>query len=138
MPTPTPRLVVLGFAGLGVTAALAGCAAGGGGQGGAVDTSAEYADGTYEAEGDYVSPAGPSHVTVELTLADDVVTEVTVSPLATDPTSRGFQQQFADGISAEIVGKDIDTLSVSRVGGSSLTSGGFHDALEQIKAEALS
>lgn len=61
-----------------------------------------------------------------------------MSPLATDPTSRGFQQQFADGISAEIVGRDIDTLSVSRVGGSSLTSGGFHDALEQIKAEALS
>lgn len=59
MPTPTPRLVVLGFAGLGVTAALAGCAAGGGGQGGAVDTSAEYADGTYEAEGDYVSPRAP-------------------------------------------------------------------------------
>jgi uncharacterized protein with FMN-binding domain len=135
MPTTTKRLLALGFAGLGATAALAGCAPAGGS--GGVDTSAEYADGTYEAEGDYVSPAGPSRVTVELTLADDVVTEVTVTPLATDPTSNGFQTQFADGISAAIVGQDIDTLTVSRIGGSSLTSGGFHDALEQIKAEAL-
>ena len=134
MPTTTKRLLALGFAGLGVTAALAGCASG---DGSAVDTSAEYADGTYTAEGDYTSPAGPSHVTVELTIADDVVTDVTVTPLATDPTSKGFQTQFADGIADTIVGQDIDTLNVSRVGGSSLTSGGFNDALAQIKAEAV-
>jgi uncharacterized protein with FMN-binding domain len=147
MPTTTQRLLALGFAGLGATAALAGCAAGPGTDtcdGGSssvdlgADTSAEYADGSYEAEGDYVSPAGPSHVTVELTLEGDIVTAVTVTPLATDPTSKGFQTQFADGISAAIVGADIDTLTVSRVGGSSLTSGGFNDALEQIKAEAVS
>jgi uncharacterized protein with FMN-binding domain len=153
MPTITKRLLALGFAGLGVTAALAGCAAdpgtdgGDGGNGGdeetsnvdtGADTSVAYADGTYTAEGDYISPAGPSHVTVELTLEGDLVTAVTVTPLATDPTSKGFQTQFADGISAAIVGQDIDTLNVSRVGGSSLTSGGFHDALEQIKAEAVS
>jgi len=137
MPTTTQRLLALGFAGLGVTAVLAGCAAPGG-AGGGVDTSAEYTDGTYEADGDYVSPAGPSRVTVELTVADDVVTDVTVTPLATDPTSKGFQTQFADGISAAIVGQDIDTLNVSRIGGSSLTSGGFNDALEQIKSEAVS
>lgn len=143
----THRLLALGFAGLGVTVALAGCSspsggAGGAGSGGAqidpdADTSAEYADGTYEAQGDYVSPAGPSHVTVELTLEGDLVTAVTVTPLATDPTSKGFQTQFADGVAAAVVGQDIDALRVSRVGGSSLTSGGFHDALEKIKAEAL-
>jgi hypothetical protein len=147
MPTTASRLTALGFAGLGVTAALAACAAPGasGGTGGTgsaqvdpgADTSAEYADGGYEAQGDYVSPAGPSHVIVELTLQDDVVTAVTVTPLATDPTSLGFQTQFADGVAAAVVGQDIDALRVSRVGGSSLTSGGFHDALEKIKAEAL-
>jgi uncharacterized protein with FMN-binding domain len=141
--TTAPRLIALGFAGLGVTAALAGCSApttDGGDDAGApvdVDTSAEYADGTYTAEGDYVSPAGPSKVTVEITLADDVVTGVTVTPLSTDSTAKGFQTQFADGIAAVVEGEDIDTLSVSRVGGSSLTSGGFHDAIEKIKAEAL-
>ncbi|WP_447589312.1 hypothetical protein [Microbacterium lacticum] len=40
------------------------------------------------------------------------------------------------GIAGEVVGKDIDDVSVSRVAGSSLTSGGFNDALETIKADA--
>jgi uncharacterized protein with FMN-binding domain len=144
--TTTPRLLALGFAGLGITTALAGCstppAADGGTDPGTTpdtgtDTAAEYADGTYSAEGDYISPAGPSKVTVEITLADDVVTAVSVTPLSTDPTAKGFQTQFAEGIAAIVEGQDIDTLSVSRVGGSSLTSGGFADAIEKIKAEAL-
>jgi uncharacterized protein with FMN-binding domain len=149
--TTTPRLLAVGFAGLGLTAALAGCTAApssdggtdtpaGGSQDGvdsSADTSAEYADGTYTATGDYISPAGPSQVTVEITLAGDAVTAVTVTPLSSDPTAKGFQTKFANGIADVVVGQDIDTLNVSRVGGSSLTSGGFNDALEQIKAEAL-
>jgi hypothetical protein len=141
--TPAPRLVAVGFAGLGLTAALAGCATtASGAQGDAgvnpdADTSAEYADGTYTAQGDYVSPAGPSKITVEITLTDDLVTDVVVTPLATEGNSVQFQGQFADGIAAVVTGKDIDTLAVSRVGGSSLTSGGFADAVEKIKAEAL-
>lgn len=143
----TPRLLAVGFAGLGLTAALAGCStapADGGTGGGAAtgiddsaDTSAQYADGTYTETGAYVSPAGPSEVTVEITLAGDSVTAVTVTPLQTDPTAKGFQTKFADGIADVIVGHDIDTLAVSRVGGSSLTSGGFNDALAKIKADAL-
>jgi uncharacterized protein with FMN-binding domain len=145
MPTTTTTRI-LAFAGLGLTAALAGCAAPGTGTDpGAgtdpgtteVDTTAEYTDGTYTAEGDYVSPAGPSKVSVEVTLAGDVVTAVTVTPESTDPTAQGFQNQFASGIAAIVEGQDIDTLNVSRVGGSSLTSGGFNAAIEAIKAEAL-
>lgn len=141
-----PRLLTLGFAGLGLTTALAGCTApaAGGSADGAIDgvnldadTSAEYTDGSYTATGDYVSPAGPSQVTVELTLEGDTVTAVTVTPLSDDPTASGFQGQFADGIADIVVGRDIDQLAVSRVGGSSLTSGGFNDALAQIKADAL-
>ena len=148
--TTTPRLLALGFAGLGLTAALAGCATGtttgsdAGADTGAdtgvdtsADTSAEYADGVYTAEGDYISPAGPSSVTVEITVQNDSVAAVTVTPQSTDPTAKGFQTQFADGIADVIIGRDIDILEVSRVGGSSLTSGGFNDALEKIKAEAL-
>jgi uncharacterized protein with FMN-binding domain len=146
--TTAPRLLALGVAGLGFTAALAGCSTGatGGGDTGAgadtgidldADTSAEYADGTYTEDGEYISPAGPSEVTVEITLKDDTVTAVTVTPLQTDPTAKGFQTKFADGVADVIVGHDIDTLDVSRVGGSSLTSGGFNDALAKIKAEAL-
>ena len=36
-----------------------------------------------------------------------------------------------------IVGKDIDEVSLDKVAGSSLTSGGFNAAVESIKSDAL-
>ncbi len=101
------------------------------------DTSAVYDDGTYSASGEYQSPNGGESIIVELTLEGDIVTDVTVQTNANNPTTERFQGLFAGGIAAEVVGKDIDTLNVTRVAGSSLTSGGFRDALEQIKADAL-
>ena len=53
-----------------------------------------------------------------------------------NPNTRKFQGEFAGGIAGQIVGKNIDELNVSKVAGSSLTSGGFNQALEKIKAEA--
>ncbi|WP_454299515.1 FMN-binding protein [Salana multivorans] len=97
-----------------------------------------YADGTYEATGAYVSPGGQQQVDVSLTLADGIVTAVVVTPEAVDPRSQSFQEQFASGIEDVVVGVPLDELAVDVVSGSSLTSGGFNDAVEQIKAEALS
>lgn len=132
MPHSPFRALSIGLVGLGATGVLAACSSDP-----AVDTSAVYADGTYRAMGEYTAPSGAESIDVELTLADDVVTAVTVTPRATSGNAAQYQGQFAGGIAAEIVGRDIDTLRVSRVAGSSLASGGFNDALEQIKAEAL-
>ena len=55
---------------------------------------------------------------------------------ATDPQAKRHQAEFSDGIAAAVVGKSIDEISVDRVAGSSLTSGGFNAAIETIKAEA--
>lgn len=98
--------------------------------------SSAYADGTYEADGSYQSPAGEESVGVSLTVADGKVTAVTVTPKATDSNSVRFQGEFSDGISSEVVGKSLDEIEVSKVSGSSLTSGGFNAAVETIKAEA--
>ena len=43
-----------------------------------------YADDVYTATGEYGSQ--PSHITVTLTLSDNVITAVTVTPHATNPT----------------------------------------------------
>jgi uncharacterized protein with FMN-binding domain len=144
MPTSTaPRLLALGFAGLGITTALAGCTTATAGDTTDpettvdVDTTATYTDGTYTADGGYTAPSGQESITVEITITDDVVTDVVVTPHAESGNQAQFQAQFASGIAAVVEGKDIDTLEVSRVGGSSLTSGGFNAALETIKAEAL-
>lgn len=95
-----------------------------------------YKDGEYTATGTYQSPGGTETIAVDLTLASDVVTAVTVTPQATRSESVIYQGKFASGIADVVVGKDIDSLNVSKVAGSSLTSGGFNDALATIKAEA--
>ena len=67
---------------------------------------------------------------------DGVVTDVTVTPESENLTGQQYQSRFAGGIAGEVVGKQLDELKVSKVSGSSLTSGGFNDAVETIKADA--
>jgi len=96
----------------------------------------DYADGTYTADGSYQTPETVESISVTLTIADGVVTEVEVTG---DPKAREteqYQGQFIDGISDEVVGKPLDELNVSRVAGSSLTSGGFNEAVDSIKEQA--
>ena len=95
-----------------------------------------YQDGTYSADGTYVSPNGTETVGVELTLASGTVTAVNITQHPSNPNTRKFQGEFAGGIAAQVVGKSIDKLNVSKVAGSSLTSGGFNQAVEKIKSEA--
>lgn len=138
MSPQSSRVLAATFAGLGIAGALAGCApasTGGGTGGGTVDES--YTDGTYTADGSYQAPSGTESITVELTLVDDTVTDITVTPHATDPTAKGMQTNFASGIADQVVGQDIDQLNVTRVSGSSLTSGGFKIAIAAIKEDAL-
>jgi uncharacterized protein with FMN-binding domain len=101
------------------------------------DTGA-YADGTYEASGDYQAPSGTESVDVTVTLEGGVITDVAVVGGATDPQAQIHQGEFIDGIAGVVVGKPIDEIQVSKVSGSSLTSGGFNKAIEEIKAEAAS
>jgi uncharacterized protein with FMN-binding domain len=142
MPRLTTRATALTFAGLGLMGALAACAPGsatGGdtGDGGSGSTDASYKDGSYTADGSYQAPSGTESITVEVTLADDKISEITVTPHATDPTAKGHQAEFVGGIADQVVGKDIDTLNVTRVSGSSLTSGGFKIAIAAIKEQAV-
>ena len=140
------KTAIATFAGLSVVGALAGCSAtpstggsptGGTVSGGATTTSnKDYKDGTYTAPGTYVSPGGTEHISVTLTLANNLVTAVKVTTVQADPTATGYEQMFEGGISAATVGKDINTLNIGVVAGSSLTSMGFNKALAAIKADA--
>ena len=98
--------------------------------------SGSYADGTYTADGSYNTPESVETITVTVTLESDVVTAVEVTGNPQKSESEQYQGQFIGGISDVVVGQDIDEISVSRVAGSSLTSGGFNQAIEAIKAEA--
>lgn len=98
---------------------------------------ASYRDGSYQASGSYESPNGRESIEVRLELENDIVTGVEVTTNPSNPTTANYQGQFADGVAALVVGKDIDELDVTVVAGSSLTSGGFREALAAIKADAV-
>ena len=100
------------------------------------DGTGAYANGTYTAEGSYATPESVEAITVTVTLEDDIVTAVEVTGDPQKRESQQYQGQFIGGIAEVVVGEDIDDLQVSRVAGSSLTSGGFNKAIDAIKSEA--
>ena len=98
---------------------------------------ASYRDGVYQANGPYQSPNGSENIIVVIELEDDIVTDVEITVNPNNPTTANYQGLFADGIGDLVIGEDIDTLNVTVVAGSSLTSNGFREALTAIKADAL-
>lgn len=156
--TAVPRPVRIGTALLGVAgiATLAGCAGGtttgdaapaapaassapattsGAAAGGSAGSGA-YKDGEYEATGQYATPESVETIDVTLTIAGDTVTAVKVTGDPQAAESKRYQGEFIGGIQSEVVGKKLDEISVSKVAGSSLTSGGFNKAVDSIKSEA--
>lgn len=72
---------------------------------------------------------------VSLTVAKDVVsaTNITFSgKAARDSYSRRFDKSYA----SYVVGEDLSTLHLSRVGGASLTTTAFNKAVTNIKSQA--
>lgn len=153
MSFPVRKSVFAGIAGIALVGTVAGCApsaqstpaqsttgasssAPADGTAGSSSAASGYQDGTYSADGNYVSPNGTETVGVELTLSGGTVSDVNITQHPSNPNTRKFQGEFAGGIAAQIVGKKLDELSVSKVAGSSLTSGGFNQAVEKIKSEA--
>lgn len=150
MKTNTKKTLFASVAGLALMGSVAACApnatnespasgtANQSDQAGASSTAnaAEYKDGTYSADGNYVSPNGEEKIGVTLTLNSGVVSDLQLTPYPTNPNTQKFQDEFISGVNAQVVGKRIEDLSVTKVSGSSLTGGGFNDAITEIKKEA--
>jgi uncharacterized protein with FMN-binding domain len=155
---PSPRKILLrkglfaGVAGLSLAGTVVGCAPSAqqsaaqenqpAATGAASSSSASgsgsgtYKDGTYSADGNYRSPNGTETVGVQLTLSNGTVSAVEITQHPSNPNTRRFQGEFAGGITEQVVGKSLDEIKVAKVAGSSLTSGGFNQAVEEIKAQA--
>lgn len=99
------------------------------------DTS-RYKDGTYSATGSYISPGGRESIELTVEIKDGVIVSTSVKNGATDAEAEEHQTLFANNYKKLVVGKEVGTVKLSRVAGSSLTSNGFNDALNEIKDEA--
>jgi hypothetical protein len=96
----------------------------------------EYRNGRFTANGNYSSPGGAESVRVTIELENGIVKNVEFEGQTSNSTSRRFHGFFESGLSAQVVGKNIEEIRLGRVSGSSLTSIGFNAALENIKNES--
>ena len=101
-------------------------------------TMMSYKNGTYSATGDYMSPGGAEQIDVKVTLKNNAITDATVISKATRPNSKQYQGMFILNFRPQVIGKNIDQITLTKVSGSSLTPKGFNDALEKIKGQAKS
>lgn len=99
------------------------------------EATGAYKDGTYSADGRYRSPGGNETIGVTVTLKENIVTAVNVKTNASGNSAQ-YQTMFKNGVGNLTVGKNIDEINLSRVSGSSLTSTGLNNALDEIKDEA--
>jgi hypothetical protein len=100
-------------------------------------TTSVFRNGSYNQTGSYTVPGGTANIQVNVTLTNDVITAVSVTPLATGETSQRLQGKFAEGVAMQTIGKRIDQIADKMaVNGSSLTGSGFRAALDKVELEA--
>lgn len=84
----------------------------------------------------YNSPGGTQHLGVTITVAADKVAAAKLDLLGNPGIAHSYQTLFASGYSAQVVGKDIASIKLGAIAGSSLTGMGFNMALQQIESQA--
>ena len=100
-------------------------------------TAQSYKDGTYNATASYRVPGGGTNsVQVTLTVKSDTITAVSVSNNISESQPQYYTDSFAANIESAVVSTPLKSAYASRVGGASLTSGAFDDALQAITNDA--
>lgn len=90
----------------------------------------------YKARGEYLTPARTNHIIdVTLTLEDGIVTDADVVYDEGAGFSNPHQERFDGAYKAQVVGKRLDQINLSRVGGASVTSRSFNEVIADIEAQ---
>jgi hypothetical protein len=103
-----------------------------------VAVTTNYKNANYSATTNYNAPGRTNHiVAVNLTVANDIVTAVSVAYSGDHSgESSQYQKRFSGSYQSQVVGKKLADISLSRVGGASLTTKAFNNALAEIKTAA--
>lgn len=100
------------------------------------DDTAAAALATITGTAKYTTPARITHdIAVTLTMDGDLVTDVFVNFDNGKGPANDYQKRFESSYKTAVIGQKLSNLSLSRVGGASLTSGGFNEAVAKIKAQ---
>ncbi len=72
---------------------------------------------------------------VSVTVQNDKVTGSSISFDAKGADS-GYSKRFAGEYQSQVIGKELGSVNLSRVGGASLTTNAYNSALADIKSQA--
>ncbi len=97
----------------------------------------DYRNGTYSTQSSYRTPGGTYQINVNLTIANDKITDSTVS-FDSKGARDGYSKRFSNSYQSVIVGQDLGSASLTRVGGASLTTRAFNNAIISIRRQATS
>lgn len=104
---------------------------------GTTTTASTYEDGTYTTTTKYQTPHGDTNsLKVSVTLSSGTIAAVTATTMYNDDESAEYADSFESSVSDVIVGQEIGSTPSSRIGGASLTSAAFYDALDTIATQA--
>jgi len=103
-----------------------------------ITSELEYNNGDYTVNTSYQLPNGGSHdMDITVSLTEDKVSAVSI--IFDGDTSGGssaIQGRFVTAMQEEVIGAEVDSISLSRTGGASLTTKAFSGALETVKNQA--
>lgn len=103
-----------------------------------VTAQGDYENGVHSTQVTYLTPVRSEYLLdISLTLVNDIITDASIGysqGAEVDPNAQRFEAAYK----SQIIGKDIDSLNLARVGGASLTTGAFNEALVAIKTDAKS
>lgn len=94
-----------------------------------------YTNGTYRTSSSYRTPEGTYTMDVTVNVANDLITSAQVS-FDSDGARDKYSKRFSDAYQSQVIGKDLESVSLSRVGGASLTTRAFNNALNSIRSQA--
>ena len=94
--------------------------------------------GTFTENSSYVTPKKTTFsIALTLTVSDNIITD---AHIAYDGLNEGYstpgQERFDAEYKEEVIGKNIREVSLSRVGGASLTSKSFNEAVDKMLEKA--
>lgn len=94
-----------------------------------------YADGTFTSVATY-GPVSEDSIDVAVTVANQQVSDVKITPHPATPVSKKYQDGFVRQIKSAVAGRPLKSLKVDKVAGASWTSDAFNKALDIVRQEA--
>lgn len=99
--------------------------------------TSSYKDGTYTATKQYTVPHGLNNtLKATIVISSGKITSATTEDTSSDHESAAYISRFESALSSSATGQSLGSYSPSRIGGASLTTQAFADALSDIASQA--